>query len=375
MNTIKLQDQDLTLGQPLPWPVYDRNLKLLLTQGFILTSEKQKKILLAQGVYRQPTNNEEATVTAYFSGTPFDRLDAIKQTVASELAAIERGQHNDCQRRFLDLAAAIQKLCHENADAALGALILDQKALYTHLHPILCAILTELLTRRRKIPVQDRQLFIAAAFTQNIGMLLEQESLTHQNTPLTTKQRKLIDEHPHRGREMLQFAGIDQHDWLNAVLLHHERFDGKGYPHGFSGTAIPEPVRILSLSDIYSAMVLPRQYRDGLFVKQALRDIFLQRGNAVDGELTALLIKEIGIYPPGAFVRLANGETAVVLRRGLKNANTPLVLSLLSPRGAPYSNPQQRDTQREQLYGIVKVIPRINNLKFSLSQLWGLNKR
>ena len=381
MRTIKIKKDDLVIGHPLPWQVYGANQQLLLNEGFVLNSEKQKETLLSRKPYRLPVQHElteessSSKLDTYFKGTPFDTLNALKQSIVSILDDIHQSQQNDYNRSVLDLASVVQKLCRENADAALGALMLDQDALYTHIHPILCAILTELLTRRRKIPEQDRMPYIAAALTQNIGMLHEQENLTHQSAPLTDKQRKLIHEHPYKSREIMQGVGIDNKDWLNALLLHHERFDGKGYPQGLAGDAIPEPVRILSLADIYSAMILPRQYRDGLFVKQALRDIFMQRGSAVDAELTALLIKEIGIYPPGAFVQLINGETAIVLRRGLKNAHAPLVLSILSPRGAPYSNPQQRETHQNQLYGIVKVVPRIDNLRFNMSQIWGLTRR
>ncbi|MGR9044152.1 MAG: HD-GYP domain-containing protein [Gammaproteobacteria bacterium] len=381
MKTIKIQKEDLIIGRPLPWPVYGENQQLLLNKGFILGSEKQKEVLLSKGLYRLPTEHdlsEEAEPTElsnYFSGTPFDTLDAIKKSFIAIIDDIQHGRPNDFNKSLLDLAAVVQKLCRENADAALGALLLDQEALYTHIHPVLCAILTELLTKRRKIPDQDRMSFIAAALTQNIGLWHEQECLSHQTTPLTDKQHKIIFEHPYRSREMMHDAGIDNEDWLNALLLHHERLDGKGYPQGLSGEAIPESVRILSLADSYSAMILPRQYRDGVFVKQALRDIYRQCSSAVDAELAALLIKEVGIYPPGAFVQLANGEIAIVLRRGLKNANAPLVLSIMSPRGAPYGNPQQRDTHQNQLYGIVKVVPHIDNLKLNLSQIWGLTKR
>jgi hypothetical protein len=61
--------------------------------------------------------------------------------------------------RVIRLATVVQKLCYENSDAALGAMILDQNSAYTNVHPVLCAILSELMLRRQKIPSEDR-LFI-----------------------------------------------------------------------------------------------------------------------------------------------------------------------------------------------------------------------
>jgi hypothetical protein len=96
----------------------------------------------------------------------------------------------------------------------------------------------------------------------------------------------------------------------------------------------------------------------------------MQRGSTVDESLAQLLIREIGIYPPGAFVMLNNGEIAIVLRHNLKLANCPLVLSVISPRGVPYQNPRKRDTAEEQIFAIEKVISRPENLKLSLDQIW-----
>ena len=92
----------------------------------------------------------------------------------------------------------------------------------------------------------------------------------------------------------------------------------------------------------------------------------------VDEQLAVLLIKEIGVYPPGSFVKLANNETAVVLRRGIKKANCPVCLSVISPRGAPYQNPIMRDTKEDKSYAIEAVIPRDKGMELDFNKLWGV---
>ena len=118
-------------------------------------------------------------------------------------------------------------------------------------------------------------------------------------------------------------------------------------------------------------MILPRKYRDGYYVKKALQNIFLQRGKLVDERITQLLIKEIGIYPPGTFVKLTNGDTAIVLRRGTKNANSPIVLSIVTPRGAFFEKPKQRDTIHKDIYGITKVVSRPEDFTMNREEIWG----
>lgn len=375
MEKIKILESDLVVGDPLAWPVYAMSGQLLLKEGYILKTENQKELLLSQDLYRNPTPKEieeKSTNDALQEDSPFETLDTIKNSLRGIIVDIHKNIKADYNRTILDLAGVVQNLCRHNVDPALGALILDQDAPYIDLHPVLCAILTEMLTKRRKIPEQDRLSFIAAALTQNIGMWHEQDILSTQTTPLTDKQRKVINEHPFNSREIMKSVGIDNKDWLDTVFFHHERIDGKGYPNGLLGDAIPESARILALADIYSAMVLPRQYRDGLFVKKALRDIFMQRGSSVDENLAQLLIREIGIYPPGAFVMLNNAEIAIVLKNNIKQANCPLVLSVISPRGVPYAHPRKRDTEQEQIFAIEKVVARPDNLTINLNQFWGV---
>ncbi len=377
MQKIQLNKEDLEVGQPLQWPVYAQDNELLLDKGQIVQSERQKHILLTRGLFRKPTDEESKTLNnkqRVSLSSPFTVLDVIRQNVSRILQDMNRGQDSDYDHRVTKVASVIQKLCYENADATLGAVMLDQDAVYTQVHPVLCAILTELLLRRKKIPAEDRVLYLSAALTQNIGMLTLQDILSQQESPLTLDQQIAVKKHPAVGCEILKGMGIAHKEWLDTVLNHHERPDGSGYPNALEGDNISLYAKVLSLADIYSAMVLPRKYRDGYFVKKALKDIFIQRTESVDATLAQLLIKELGIYPPGAFVQLANGDTAIVIHRGVKQADAPLVLSILSPRGSPYKNPQRKDTKHKDLYGIIKVIPRVQGLELDKNSIWGLGK-
>lgn len=376
MKKIRLTENELSIDVPLPWPVYAPDGELLLERGQHISSERQKYILLTRGLYREANVDEVKVLEkAKFSlSSPFNVLDAIRQNLTRILQDMNQLRVGDYNQRVIKVATVIQKLCRQDADAALGAMVLDQEPDYVGIHPVMCAILLELLLSRKNVPAQDRLLYIAAALTQNIGMLELQQKLSKQQSPLTAKQQRKISEHPFKSREILQGLGIDHKEWLDTVQHHHERPDGGGYPKGLSGEQISVYARVLSLADIYSAMILPREYRDGYFIKRALRDIFMQRGSAVDPNLAQLLIKELGIYPPGCFVKLANGDTAIVVRRDTELANAPLVLSVLSPGGVLYKPPERRNC-KEKRYGIVKVIPRVEGLVLDKNQIWGLDKK
>jgi len=74
---------------------------------------------------------------------------------------------------------------------------------------------------------------------------------------------------------------------------------------------------------------------------------FEKRGEQVDESLATHLIREVGVFPPGAYVRLANGDTAVVTKRAVvknnRDSTAPIVYSLISPRGGIYESPHERD--------------------------------
>lgn len=376
MEKIKVLESDLHVGIPLEWAIYDEHKRLILDKGYMLNSEKQKQILLAQGIFRlnchvhQPEKPRPVNDSKFFKGTTHDTLKLLSKTLSELFDKIEQNIPDDYTSHFMELACIIQKLCKHQCDAALGTILLDRNFTYSHSHPLLCAVLSELLAKRKHFPAKERKIFIAAALTQNIGMVDLQKTLTNQPSPLSDEQRNIVKTHPELGRALLQKNGIDSQDWLDAVHYHHERIDGKGYPEGLSGDSIPVAAKILSLADIYSAMILPRAYRDGFYVKKALRDIFLQRGSSVDDSLAQLIIKEIGFYPPGTFVILANGETGIVLKRGSIRAESALVLSLLNPQGKPFIKPRKRNGEESTAFNIKKATQRLESLAIQPDRFW-----
>ena len=145
--------------------------------------------------------------------------------------------------------------------------------------------------------------------------------------------------------------------------------NGKGYPRGLALGDISGAARILKLADMYTAMITPRSYRKAMLSKTAMRDIFLKRGSEIDEELAVYIVKELGVYPPGAFVKLQSGELAIVTHRG-GNPKAPTVKAVVGPRGAPFDKPVLRKTDIRE-YEILDVVERDMIVKIDLHKLWG----
>jgi hypothetical protein len=154
------------------------------------------------------------------------------------------------------------------------------------------------------------------------------------------------------------------------VLCHHENEDGTGYPGARRGAQVPEPAKLVALADRYCARISQRKYRKPMAPNAALRDILLEGKTTLDSLPAAVLIRELGIYPIGTLVKLQNGETGVVSRKGL-HATAPWVTSLVGPRGTPLDPFLQRDTRNDG-HAIREVLPAPQpEVAFRLSQVWG----
>ena len=111
------------------------------------------------------------------------------------------------------------------------------------------------LGRRLELSEYELRNLRWGAYLHDIGKIGIHESILLKPGPLTVEERRTMQEHPEMGAAMLGNIEFLAHA-TDVVLSHHERFDGTGYPHGLSGTAIPLHARIFSLLDSLDAMTV-----------------------------------------------------------------------------------------------------------------------
>jgi PncC family amidohydrolase len=321
-------------------------------------------------------NEGKTLLTELFAGLRIDQTvfgaDSIDghllaNNYRAAIAALASAQRKYFFRRVNIVSGLIQEACEKDADAMIGSAHLDGDGLYTVLHPLHQGVFVELIGKCLGMPPLDRLSVISGALTANIAMLNLQEILQRQAEQLSPSQQQLLKLHPVLAEAMLTELDVDDALWLQSIRSHHERVDGQGYPHGTSAEQIPLGSRLISLADIYDAMIKPRAHREPN-QRAALKELFLRRGQAIDENLAPIAVKEIGIYPPGAFVKLRNGEIAVVIKR-TANSLHPIVRSLFGPRGAPLERPYRRNTE-ESMFAIQDVVPRDRSIVLNLGRIW-----
>lgn len=376
-STSVLAASDLQVGEPLPWPVYDPTGRLLLGAGQIINDIHTIEALVARSACR-PLSAEEQVASRTIGRQrddrdPFVELGALTTSLAETLSAIMAGRLHDASEPIAALVDGVESLTTFDDNAVLGSLLLNDELGYSIAHAWMCATLCDIVGRRLSMHEEARRSLIAAALTSNVGMFDIQDALSEQQAPLDGHQSSAVRAHPAKSVALLRKAGISDPGWLRAILEHHERLDGSGYPGGLNGDDVGTIARLLALADIYSAMILPRRHRDGIHAKTALREIFTQRGAKVDAQLAATFIKETGVFPPGVLVRLQCGETAIVIRRNPIHAQKPIVRSVCKPSGKLMERTVLRDSAEATPYAIVEALPR-RALPFSFQELWGYRK-
>ncbi len=373
-----LQVQDFTLGQPIQQDVYDNDAALLLRKGFVIERFEQIEKIMMNGmnfmsIEEQKTGDEEDGLHLYMQApglppkfNPFRLWEHIRTKATDLLQQISTKK--GFPEKIQAIAALIQLLSEKDADSGLGLMLRAENARYATAHTVHVALIVELVARRMGWPVEQRKSAVCAALTMNVGMTELYAELFHQRGPLTQEQKTGIIEHPHTGHALLKAAGVQDEAWLTAVLQHHEVHDGKGYPHKLQ--EVSQMAELLRMADIFCAKVSPRAYRKPIPAGRVIKDMFAEEGRAGKNPIPAMFIKEIGLFPPGSFVQLANEETAIVVRRG-QSPTTPIVFSLLSDTNMRYIEPHRRDTAHKD-FAIASVVPCEKiTVRIDAPRLWG----
>ena len=128
--------------------------------------------------------------------------------------------------------------------------------------------------------------FRIGAMLHDVGKLVVPSEVLNKPGKLDDAEWKLMRSHPTAGVDML--AGIDfPWDVRPLIESHHERWDGKGYPHGLAGEDIPLPARILAVADVYDALTSIRSYKAAFSHEAALDIMRKDSGTAFDPEVFA----------------------------------------------------------------------------------------
>jgi len=181
-----------------------------------------------------------------------------------------------------------RQLHHETQSTfELLADLLDRRDPYTAAHSQRVAQLTSLiLDEFPELPADEREAIVLAARIHDLGKVATSDLILRKPGRLSDDEFAVIKRHPVDGSEILRHLSPYRHI-VEIVRHHHERWDGRGYPDGLAGEAIPFGSRVIAVADTYDAMTTDRPYRRALTHEEALAELRRGAGTQFDPAVVA----------------------------------------------------------------------------------------
>jgi len=170
--------------------------------------------------------------------------------------------------------------------------VIDARDHYTRGHSVRVGVLARLVGRALGLADPETQTLEWAGLLHDVGKLGVADAILNKQGRLTPAEFEQIKLHPQLGHEIVRPVSTLT-SVLDAVLYHHENFDGSGYPAGLAGETIPLSARILRVVDIFDALTSPRPYRQALGGDEALDVLARDAGRVTDAHITRRSVQMI----------------------------------------------------------------------------------
>lgn len=370
MNLVALTIETIQLGQPLAFALRGATGALLAQKGYVIRTRAELEVLITRGVQLCIDTDESGESHRHYlsqlqgmllSDKPLGHIAEMKIAASNQeerddesgmpdwhglqlhaTHLLRSPQSSDFAPRFWRLNETLVRASEQFPDATLLALVhisAQETQMYSATHSMLVACVCMIVARGTlRWPEAQVRRVGCAALGMNVAMTELQDQLALQTDPLDAAQIAAVERHAERSAELLLAQGIDDPLVLDAVRHHHHRAPGALA----SKTEAQQLARLLQRADIFAARLAPRAVRTPMPVTAAMQACYYDEEQQVD-ETGMAIVKALGIYPPGAFVRLTSKEVGLVLKRG-STATTPRVAVLLNRDDMPTGEMIPRDT-------------------------------
>jgi putative nucleotidyltransferase with HDIG domain len=202
----------------------------------------------------------------------------------------------------------------------------------------------------------------AGAILHDIGYIRLPRNLYRKSQDLTEQETAVMRQHPTLGLAILREAKEDRETVRRIVGEHHERSDGKGFPHKLKGDSLSILAQLVGLVDIYDGMISRRGGRPAMLPHDAVRQLFrLGDTGQFEKELMQAVIRSLGVYPIGSLVLLNTAEQAVVVAVNPAQRLKPVIRVIAGAQGGSYLTPIRVDLAIQAAGATVRTIAKVLN--------------
>jgi HD-GYP domain-containing protein (c-di-GMP phosphodiesterase class II) len=338
-------------------------------QGFVVKSEKQIDVLkkYCKHVFVDPEKEDLSEVDkvsaeeiAKVRGTtvykeaasvevelPRAQLAYKKTTaVVEELSrAVEVGNAVD-SAHSREAAAQITESVVRNPDAMALLIKLQEKSGSTLSRAAEISVMMTLFGRFLQLPPDRLEILGMLGLLQDVGKLKLPTALA-ANGPVNAAEVELYRTHVDHSVEILSNTPGVPPELTGLASLHHERFDGSGYPRGLRGGGIALFGMIAGIVDTFDTLTAPPPFGENLSPSNALNIIYKGRGKQFHPALVEQFIQCIGVFPVGSVVELNSGEVAIVIAQNMVRRLQPRIMVVKDAHGHPLIPYKMLDLMKE----------------------------
>jgi len=201
-------------------------------------------------------------------------------------------------------------------------------------HSVNVAILSVAIGDTLKLPSHKLLELGMAGFLHELGMFKLPDTFQNANRALTPAEKRALSAHPLLGYRALRELGFPPNVTL-AVLEHHEKEDGTGYPQGITGDKIAMSAKSRAVASAYDAQIVSRPFRKARDGHTTLLELLKDNKKAYDEQILRRLVFTLSLYPIGSLVELKSGALAVVNDANPEDPRRPEIRILTSETRAP----------------------------------------
>lgn len=194
-----------------------------------------------------------------------------------------------------------------------------------YFHALNVAVLSMLLANALGLDRRDLRHIGFAAILHDVGLCEVPDQVLAKATPLNKVEQVVYEAHVRASVKMAKKLGL-RPQVLTIIAQHHERVDGSGYPEGLKGNDLALPSRIVALVNAYDNLCNPRGGGKGMTPYEALSFLFAKQREQFGEQLVQMLVRCLGVYPPGTLVRLTDDRIGLVVAVNGDRPLQPVVL-------------------------------------------------
>ena len=303
-------------ASPIPMPEVSDEPSL--NDSEITSLKNELKLIKEQRIEKLKVFRRDLNQTEKCFHNSMTNVRNIMQNIRSRpVQAIEQAGQliDEISERLLNQDEIVLHLMNETKE--------DENIYY---HSLNVSILSMLVAKKKGLNKEQLNTVGMAGLFHDIGKLKIPTQILRKKEALNSAEINYLKLHPKYSIDLLNLADHFDEEAKNIIAQHHELFDGSGYPKGLSGAQLEPLTHILSVVNNYDALCHPVNIKKARTPFAALSYQFKHDKHKYEPDSLKLLVKLLGVYPPGTVVELDNGQCGLVISVNLDNLLSPNVL-------------------------------------------------